>query len=388
MNLPHLKELEVSNYKKFDHIHVKDLGKINLITGDNNVGKTTLLECFLINEDLLWYVNFIHQGLCNREIHSHAKSKTSESRNIIDNYFEEYIIKNIGEPLVFKLKYTDLIEEIIAISSKRYRDLEPEEKAEEVRHDFRLSEEIPYYFIQKINGVLTEIQPFYLDDYERSFNSKLHYRPSIESTLTYASDLERFYESVETNQELNRKFSGLNPANNDFLEKIQLFSSDIEKIEIRAFGNKNLISVLINGENQFKSITQFGTGFIRYFRIVLELFNIQSHENIQRFTIDEIENGIHFTKMKIVWRAIFRLVQQTNVQLFITTHSQECLEMFAEVAQEAEFIDLRDEVRHIEVEELEDNGKMKHYASVYNLDLLISNFNSEVNVRGGSLWKN
>jgi AAA15 family ATPase/GTPase len=42
--------------------------------------------------------------------------------------------------------------------------------------------------------------------------------------------------------------------------------------------------------------------------------------------VDEVENGLHHTVMERVWRAIAAFARNFNVQIFATTHSQECIE--------------------------------------------------------------
>ena len=41
--------------------------------------------------------------------------------------------------------------------------------------------------------------------------------------------------------------------------------------------------------------------------------------------IDEIENGIYFKHMKSVWRQVLSFAREYDCQMFISTHSQECL---------------------------------------------------------------
>lgn len=41
--------------------------------------------------------------------------------------------------------------------------------------------------------------------------------------------------------------------------------------------------------------------------------------------IDEIENGIYFDRYPALWRTIYRFARATNMQVFATTHSRECL---------------------------------------------------------------
>ena len=50
MDTKHLSYFKVENFKRFDSLEVKDIGQFNLIVGDNNVGKTTLLEALLFDD--------------------------------------------------------------------------------------------------------------------------------------------------------------------------------------------------------------------------------------------------------------------------------------------------------------------------------------------------
>ena len=51
--------------------------------------------------------------------------------------------------------------------------------------------------------------------------------------------------------------------------------------------------------------------------------------------VDEIENGIHYSVMEKVWRAIGAFACSYDVQLFATTHSRECV-YYAHKAFEAD----------------------------------------------------
>ncbi len=44
-----LESIEIENYKSFSHLKVEGFGKVNLIVGQNNSGKTNLLEALLMN---------------------------------------------------------------------------------------------------------------------------------------------------------------------------------------------------------------------------------------------------------------------------------------------------------------------------------------------------
>jgi AAA15 family ATPase/GTPase len=50
--------------------------------------------------------------------------------------------------------------------------------------------------------------------------------------------------------------------------------------------------------------------------------------------IDEIENGFYFDRLPSVWSLVLQFAKQHEVQIFASTHSQECLESAAEVAKD------------------------------------------------------
>ena len=54
----------------------------------------------------------------------------------------------------------------------------------------------------------------------------------------------------------------------------------------------------------------------------------------KRLMVDEIDTGIHYSKMKEFWKIILLASKENNVQLFATTHSKECLQDYVEALKE------------------------------------------------------
>lgn len=75
-----LESLEIKNYRNLKHLQIEELGRVNLITGKNNTGKSSLLEAIAV------YVtegnpNIIHELLIERgEFY-----KSSEKNMLQDN---------------------------------------------------------------------------------------------------------------------------------------------------------------------------------------------------------------------------------------------------------------------------------------------------------------
>jgi AAA15 family ATPase/GTPase len=57
--------------------------------------------------------------------------------------------------------------------------------------------------------------------------------------------------------------------------------------------------------------------------------------------IDEIENGLHYSVLKDVWKAIGKAAREFNTQIFATTHSWECLVAAHQAFSEGEEYDFR-----------------------------------------------
>ncbi len=70
-----------------------------------------------------------------------------------------------------------------------------------------------------------------------------------------------------------------------------------------------------------------GDGINRILTIVLALV----HSKKGYLLIDEFENGLHYTVQEDLWKMIFKLAKELNVQVFATTHSDDCIHAFESV---------------------------------------------------------
>jgi hypothetical protein len=77
-------------------------------------------------------------------------------------------------------------------------------------------------------------------------------------------------------------------------------------------------------------LRSFGDGLNRLFGIALSLVNAKDG----LLLIDEFENGMHYTVQLDAWKMIFRLATQLGIQVFATSHSWDAIEAFQKAAQE------------------------------------------------------
>lgn len=86
-------------------------------------------------------------------------------------------------------------------------------------------------------------------------------------------------------------------------------------------GNITQVEVDI-GLSRLVPISQVGQGTYRLIEMFSEIIGTDSRVAF----IDEVENGIHHTCLIDVWSGIAEAAERFNVQLFVTTHSHECIE--------------------------------------------------------------
>jgi hypothetical protein len=81
-----------------------------------------------------------------------------------------------------------------------------------------------------------------------------------------------------------------------------------------------------------------GDGMRRFLNIATAVLEKQN----SFIMIDEIENGLHYSAYKTLWRSLLSFVSQNDVQLFITTHNIETLECLKSVLEDGQYENMRD----------------------------------------------
>jgi AAA15 family ATPase/GTPase len=122
----------------------------------------------------------------------------------------------------------------------------------------------------------------------------------------------------------------------------------LESIETLQTGIQPLLYSDI-GLSEMIPVTQMGQGFNRLLDIYSEIVAAEA----KVLLIDEIENGIHHSVLETIWRGLFQAAREAGVQIFATTHSWECVLAADRAAREQMPYDLN----LIRLDRVEDNIK-------------------------------
>jgi AAA15 family ATPase/GTPase len=80
-----------------------------------------------------------------------------------------------------------------------------------------------------------------------------------------------------------------------------------------------------------------------------------------RLMVDEVDAGIHHSRMDTYWRSIVRAALDNNIQLIAATHSLECLQSLKRVFETGELASSQGEVRCVALSQLPDRKTIKAY---------------------------
>jgi AAA15 family ATPase/GTPase len=162
--------------------------------------------------------------------------------------------------------------------------------------------------------------------FRRIENTKLPSLRIIETCKSYNYD-ESVFADLWSNLDEREKSININNS-------LKIMDSRI----LRAFyTTKREAKVRLDGYKEAQKMTSLGEGVTRIFQLFILAYSAEGGI----LTIDEFENGLHYSVQEDVFRELFRVTKELGVQVFITTHSAETIKAFSKVANEDNKIDAR-----------------------------------------------
>ena len=356
-----LPSLEIKNFRAFKHLTIEKLGRVNLITGKNNVGKTSLLEAlWLYAEHGSPYV--IRQILFQRgEFSDFASSSNDQLQEGLgrSNDPEQLAVDSMR----FLFHGRGKIDELPDMQTLEIASIDQPNQYVAVSVAY-MEEELPYLSNGRViaDGPTTTRQSEeaffvpYLVIEGSNFGNIMYRLDRIFRVRRSVAGVVTSYQMVRassmTSGQLNILWDGiaLTFLEEEVVKSLRLLVPDLERVNlIGTVGNAITRTpyVKIKSSNLPIPLKSLGDGSVRLFGIVLALLNAKDGA----LFLDEIENGLHYSVLPDVWRLIFQTARRLNVQVFATTHSWDCIEAFQEAASEDD-----DPTSGVLIKLLEENG--------------------------------
>ena len=364
------RSFEIKNFRGLENLNIEGLGRINLITGKNNVGKTALLEA-------LW----IHHGAVIPELGSRVD--TFRGLDAGDSHdFMGTLFFGFDRGLAIEFSATgDWGEE----SRRLKMSLEDRPTVEIPVAGLGLGHPTPQTTYSRNQLVM---------DYsyesrgkasstgwlvERQINPGVPGVPGVAAVGIEAKQAPRPHEPLaiflaarraSVSEEDVKRYSQLeiNGQQDGVLQILQEIDSRLTKLAVVSARPTPAIYADI-GLNRLIPVQLMGDGMTRILSVALSIATVPDGMVL----VDEIENGLHHTVMQTVWSAIGTLARRYNVQVFATTHSHECFR----TARRAFEADVQDDFRLYRIDHF--RGKLRTVR--YDREMMDSALDFNVEVR-------
>lgn len=344
-----LTALKIKGFRALEDFVVPKLGRVNLIVGKNNSGKSTVLEALEL------YAGNANFHLLEKLANGHGE----RSR------FHDEPIDSLSEDLPFASFFTGRkfpdSDEGIEIGDPSTSDFLTIQHGYQIEQEERISRNgeefsrVRSIRISKSDTDLLETDPvseaIFVNRGDFQFTlpltealrpgPRLGVFPFLKGPIPCAVVPTQFIDVNELADEWDR--IALTDSQEVVKKALQLIAPDFIDISFvrsdedaprprYASPARRTLSrtakVRLRDHDRPVPLGSMGDGMLRILQLVLKVFSAKGGFLL----IDEFENGLHYSVQEKVWGLIFDLAEQLDIQIFATTHSWDCIESFAKVA--------------------------------------------------------
>ncbi|WP_153796463.1 AAA family ATPase [Foetidibacter luteolus] len=335
-----LNSVYIKNYRSLKDLIISHLGQVNLVTGKNNTGKSTLLEAIALYASKC-ELNFMYQLLSERgenfRITETNKNATDTNIRSLSSLFSD---RKVGFDIESAITIGPMEESLLGLQKSTDKSLSLRfiQYLDEIQRDSR--------------GIVISIQRKLFEDnkeFQAPFSTfkvgleiRVENNPYIlplEEDRPYSFSVKgvggnesfQFIRTRNIDREINGKLWDnitLTDKEQFVIDALQIIEPSTERIAFIEENPRERTPVIkISGVSNVLPLRSMGDGINRILTIILALVNCDNGFLL----IDEFENGLHYSVQEKLWEIIFHLSKVLNIQVFATTHSEDCIAGFENV---------------------------------------------------------
>lgn len=307
-----IENIRIRNFRGIRDCSLSGMKQINLFLGRNNCGKSSVLDALFLFSGatnprlpltINWARNYMNQspeslkmnfyGL-NAESVISLSGQYKATRRDVEISYKETFSPTLSMPTAKDIHPKD--EKIYSLNLKT--------RITPIADSSQIKEYDTSIQLEKVIGKTAQVK-----DADSSYKEELSCR-YITANEPNSNSLKQFATLLEDKQE-NFVF--------DMLRKVEPRLKDIVSTD------DGLLADV--GMEKRIPIQFLGDGIRRLLSVVLHIH--ESKNGI--LLIDEVDNGLHYSAMSVLWETILETAVQTGTQVFVTTHSLESLKGLASV---------------------------------------------------------
>lgn len=315
-----IEKVKIIGFRGFEELEVGGMNRITIVSGENDIGKTSFLEALFFVYDRLNGTPFLKMNRVRGDIRNISIANTWESAFYAMDTSRPIEISIIRDGKLHLLKYeADAFYSIINEIEKNNNIDKPvgiQELSNIAPYALKMTfesgayrEEGAYVFVSG-NEVTQNIVPI------KCMSNKEEVPPIRFENMFFLSNFEKednllvdLFSRVE-----------IKGATDELLKALNIIDKDIKDISV--LSRDGIVQLYVTKNGIKLPFRYCGDGIVKTANVVMRLI---ADENCI-LLIDELENGIHYSVQKKLWESILFAANKYNCQVVVTTHSYECLE--------------------------------------------------------------
>ncbi|MBQ8875105.1 MAG: AAA family ATPase [Bacteroides sp.] len=370
-----MKSIYIKNFKNIQELTIPKLARVNLIVGKNSVGKSTLLEAlsiYLSKGNEVW----LRELLESRGEILVSRQNDKETQEVFNG--QSYLSLFTGREENYSKNY-----------AIRIGESSDDNEAVQINQVWIVTEEKQDVFG---GGIMFRRRAFTTEDLADSTDNTLNiegkglevsygnnkviisYRKVAPRLWDYKTNFQ-YVHTIDFQTDKNAILFdsiALTPEEKYIIQALQIIHPKITRINFLNVGNVRMGReprvpiVTFEGDNNKYLLSAMGDGINRILTIVLAMLNCKGGTLL----LDEFETGLHYSVQDELWRIIFMLAEELDIQVFVTTHSNDCVNSFARVNEKDNGMIIRLEERKgsIKAVSYTNNEELK-FATMNNIEI-------------------
>ncbi len=343
-------QLSIHTFRGFAEYKIDDIGRVNLLVGTNNSGKTSILEAIRLFQSKGFLPHFLSiladRGEQINDVNNAQGQQEGDLRRLFHNFqlslsSEFRIIGTENERMTDLSAFiteiphdTDMFYRFPKFTGSRQLEVKWSNEDENLAYNYPVSPDggLPCKYEER--------STFYGNAQE---NMRLKYVPAV--SLSPQQVIALFEEIV------------LSPDEELVTEALQIIEPDIVRLASYAGGRQQYPGaggftsrggILVKSKKWDERIPigSLGDGIWRLLGLILSLIGAKNGTLL----IDEIDTGLHHSVMEKMWKLLCLTAHKQNVQIFATTHSNDCWKSLAELAVDEELAHIPIRIHRIDKE--------------------------------------
>ncbi len=314
-----LNSFEIRNFRAFRDLKIEHLGRVNLLVGKNNVGKTSLLEAIRLYASRASTPTFIWEiMMTRREVRQpfvNVKDMLAALKYLF--YGRNNILPGLPPIQIGPMNAPqEMLSIVIDWSVTENRDGTQHTRPLEPGEDYTADNLSPRFTIQAAGATISyPIDPSLPQGILRLNSNEIAciYTPSGGLSEQRITNL---WDNI-----------ALTKVEDDVLSALRFIAPGLVNLNFVSTplsGGARIPIVRIKDSDEPLPLYSLGDGMYRALGIALALVNARNGILL----IDEFENGLYYTVQPDIWQLIFQVAHRLNIQVFATTHSWDCIEAF------------------------------------------------------------